>query len=234
MYWHNPIHEITLPSDTDIIVDSHHGGEHCLFYTPTIPVVKIAKQTRLQDLCDWANNQIDTHGRHSFAVDHSSHYDAANLIKINQMVHSIAQHGSVKPMLLHFQGSLPYTTGTGDTRLRAIERLPHINTVSAFVSTHSQYREQFSQYQEIHNLQDFVECFGTKPAQLLIRLTDAQAPYGIDWYEYVLDDPATNVPGWDFCLRAIQNYINAQPVDFRFGPQWFDQRIDWAAHAGDR
>lgn len=134
-------------------------------------------------------------------------------------------------MLLHYHGSLPYATGTGDTRLRAIERLPDIQTVSGLISAHSRYRDHFDHCLEITTMAEFARCFGATQGRWLIRLTDAQAPYGIDWYEYVLNDPAVSVPGWDFCLRAIQNYINSQPENWRFSPDWFDQKIDWSGHA---
>lgn len=233
MYWNNPIQEIDFPPDNHIIFNSQHGGQHCLFYDPAVSVDDIAKQTTLQGLCDWANTQLEQHGRGNFTLDPDRHYDAANLIKINQMVDSVARYGSVKPMLLHYQGSLPYTTGTGDTRLRAIERLPDIKTVAGLISTHSRYRDQFDHCQEITNMAEFAGCFGANKGRWLIRLTDEQAPYGIDWYEFVLNDPAVKVPSWDFCLRAIQNYINSQPEHWRFRPEWFDQKIDWSVHAAD-
>lgn len=227
MYWNNPIHEIKYPPDSDIIFKSKHGGVHCLFYDPGVPLEDIAKQTTLDDLCVWANSQISLHGRDSFTKSPERHYDAANLVKINQMVDSVARHGSVKPMLLFYQGSRPYSTGTGDTRLRAIERVPEIKTAKAIISTHTRYREEFLHLREINTMADFVSCFGTNQGDFLIRLTDAQAPWGIDWYEYVLNDDAVSVPGWDFCLTAIQNYINDQPRDFQFTPDWFDTLIDW-------
>lgn len=233
MYWDNEIHTIDVPSDSDILFKSQHGGQHCLFYAPAVPIADIARQTSLQGLCDWANQQISQHGRTAFTADPARHYDAANLVKINQMVHSVARHGSVKPMLLHYTGALPYSTGTGDTRLRAIERLPTVTHVSAIISTHRRHQPAFKHHQEIHTLADFAGCFGVDRGQFLIRLTDCQAPYGLDWYEYVLDDPAVSVPDWDFCLRAIQNYINHRPGDWRFEPSWFDLEIDWAALAAN-
>lgn len=230
MYWNNKIHTVDVPSDDDIIFKSQHGGQHCLFYTPSVPVVEIAKQTSLQGLCDWANQQLMEHGHRSFTSDPARHYDAANLVKINQMVDSVARYGSVKPMLLHYTGLLPYATGTGDTRLRAIERLPKITHVSAIISTHSKHRTKFKSFQEIHTLSDFAACFGINQGQFLMRLTDSQAPYGLDWYEYILDDRSVSVPDWDFCIRAIQNYVNAQAEHFVFEPAWFDVCIDWQAY----
>jgi hypothetical protein len=231
MYWNNPIETIDYPSDSDIIFKATHNGQHVLYYDPEVSINHVAKQTHLQELCDWANNVIQQNGRQNFTKDESNHYDCANLVKINQMVDSLACHGSVKPMLLFFTGNYPYTTGTGDTRLRAFERLPYISTVSGIISTHTNYREKFSHLKEIKTLDDFAQCFKATPgSQFLIRLTDSQAPYGIDWYEYALHDSAVSVPSWDFCLSAIQNYINQQPVDFEFTVEWFDQLVNWSAY----
>ena len=221
---------MTYPPDSDIILKSQHGGQHCLFFDPAVPVADIAKQTTLAELCDWANREIKTHGSKNFTADPARHYDAANLVKINQMVSSVAQRGSVKPFLLHYHGHRPFTTGTGDTRLRAIERLPEISHVSAIISTHCRYWEHFSHLREIKDLSGFATCFGVAQAQFLIRLTDADAAYGIDWYEYVLDDPAVAVPDWDFCISALQHYIDHQTPDFQFDPDWFDQPVDWSQY----
>lgn len=231
MYWHNPIHEVDFPSDSDIIFKSLHGGQHCLFYDPAVPVDHIAKQTTLQGLCDWANQLMAAEGRAALTQDPVNHDDAANLVKINQMVDSVARYGSVKPMLLHYQGQRPFATGTGDTRLRAIERLPQITTVTGIISTHARHLAAFQGLKQIHTLEDFARCFRAERAQFLIRLTDQQAPYGLDWYEYVLDDRNVSVPDWDYCLRAIQSYVDSRPNDFEFTVDWFDQLIDWDLYA---
>jgi len=232
MYWNNPIETVKYPGMSDVIFKSQHQGQHCLFYNPQVPVDHIAKQTQLQHLCDWANSQMSVHGRSDFVADPRRHYDAANLVKINQMVHSVQQHGSVKPMLLFYTGSVPYATGTGDTRLRAIERVPAITHVSGIISTHSRYRSEFAHLREIHTLEDFAQCFDApQGSEFLIRLTDAQADWGMDWYEYVLNNTSVGVPDWGFCLSAIQNYIMQQPDNFEFTVAWFDQVIAWADYA---
>jgi hypothetical protein len=231
MYWNNPIETVKYPSASDVIFKSQHQGQHCLFYNPQVPVDQIAKQTQLHQLCDWANHEL-AHSRSEFTGDPTRHYDAANLVKINQMVHSVRQHGSVKPMLLFYTGSVPYATGTGDTRLRAIERVPAITHVSGIISTHSRHRSEFAHLREIHTLEQFAQCFDApEGSEFLIRLTDAQADWGMDWYEYVLNNTSVAVPNWTFCLSAIQNYIMQQPDNFEFTVEWFDQAIVWADYA---
>lgn len=232
MYWNNPIEIVNYPSDNDIIFKATHNGEHVLYYDPAVPITHIAKQTKLQDLCNWANNEINLHSKECFTSDERRHYDCANLVKINQMVHSLANYGSVKPMLLFFTGNYPYATGTGDTRLRAIERLSQISSVSGIISTHSKYQSMFKHLQEIKSFTEFAQCFNAKVGdQFLIRLTDQQAPYGIDWYEHALTQPGVSVPDWGFCLSAIQNYVNCQSDEFKFTVSWFDQLIDWSMYA---
>lgn len=232
MYWNNPIETVTYPSSSDVIFKSQHQGQHCLFYDPQVPVDHIAKQTQLQQLCNWANHEMSEHGRSNFVKDPQRHYDAANLVKINQMVHSVRQHGSVKPMLLFYTGAGPYATGTGDTRLRAIERIDSIVHVSGIISTHSRYRSEFAHLREIHTLEDFARCFDAPAgSEFLIRLTDDQADWGMDWYEYVLNNTSVAVPNWEFCLSAIQNYILQQPSNFEFTVAWFDLEIAWSDYA---
>lgn len=232
MYWNNPIETVDYPGDSDIIFNATHGGEHVLYYNPTVAIDQIAKQTYLQDLCNWANAIILQYGKINFTSDKQRHYDCANLVKINQMVDSLSKHGSVKPMLLFYTGALPYSTGTGDTRLRALERLPQITTVSGIISTHSKYRSYFKHLKEIRTLDDFAKCFSASPgSQFLIRLTDDHAPYGIDWYEYILYDNNIVVPEWTFCLSAIQNYVNQQTDNFKFTVEWFDHLVDWSMYA---
>ena len=160
MYWNNPIINLTYPSDQDPIAGSFHNGAHCLFYNPVVNKHDIYNSQSLQDLCDWANTGIGKRGWSDFLADPKNHYDLANLVKLNLWVRDLPVKGSVKPMLLTYTGSKynsDFGGGTGASRLRAMERIPAMQTVSAFITTGSKFRSTFAHLEEITTFKRFAE-----------------------------------------------------------------------------
>lgn len=227
MYWNNPTINLTYPSSQDPIKDSFHNGAHCLFYNPAQEKNAIRTNQRLQDLCDWANIHIASQGIAGFIEDPSNHYDISNLVKLNIWVDDLPRQGSIKPMLLHYIGFPLLESGTGESRLRALERINSINTVSAFISTHIQYQDQFDHLESITTFDQFAKLCSAEPGQqFLFRLTDAQAPYGIDWYEYNSLRTSAITPGEDYCVAVMTCYLQQHPGT-TFTPAWFDTLVNW-------
>lgn len=230
MYWNNPLIKLVWPSDLDPIVDSLHGGNHCVFYDPTVNKHDIYNPQSLQDLCDWVNAGIVKHGWATFLLDPKNHYDLANLVKLNLWVHDLPIKGSVKPMLLTYTGgkyNSDFDSGTGASRLRAMERIPTMQTVTAFITTSSKFKSDFEHLEEIITFNRFAELCQAVPGQnFLFRLTEPSAPFGLDWYEYDSTLTASVTPGEDMCLTTLDNYMQAHP-DTVFTPNWFESKIDW-------
>jgi hypothetical protein len=227
MYWNNPTINLTYPSTQDPIVESFHSGCHCLFYNPAQDKNTIRTNQRLQDLCDWANIHIASQGIDGFVEDPANHYDIANLVKLNIWVDDLPKQGSIKPMLLQYVGRPLLESGTGESRLRALERVKSINTVSAFISTHVQYQDQFAHLESITTFDQFAKLCSAEPGQqFLFRLTDAQAPYGIDWYEYNSLLTSAITPGEDYCVAVMSCYLQQHPGT-TFTPVWFDTLVNW-------
>lgn len=228
MYWDRPTLEYIWPSDSDPVAQSLHNGVHCLFYDPTVDKRSIKTNQTLQDLCAWVNTAINNQGMTGFLQDPTNHYEIANLVKLNLWVHDLPVSGSVKPMLLQYVGGDQYMTGTGESRLRALERLPQMTTVGAFISTHQQFRSKFAHLESVTNFDRFAEiCQAVDQQTFLFRLTDAQAPYGLDWYEYNSARTALVTPGQDHCVEAMTNYLQQNP-GLVFTPVWFDSKITWS------
>ena len=225
MYWNNPIVKARINVGEDPIVSSHHCGQHCLFYNPAEPVGNMVKFVSLQETCDLANHYL---GQFNAVTDSGDLDKIANIVRINQFVHSLSHHGNIKPVLLHYTGSLPMPGGTGGSRIMAAERLPLIQHLSAFISTHIKYKDQFCHLEEITSLAQFARyCGADDTTEFYFRLTDNNALYGIDWYEAALD--IVTVPGNNQCLQWLTAYVDQQPCDFKFTPNWFDQAINWTA-----
>jgi hypothetical protein len=227
MYWNNPLIEIFYPSDRDPVQESLHNNNHCIFYNPTVDKNKIRSNQNLSDLCNWINQKIIQQGMAGFLTDTQNHYEIANLVKLNMWVDDLPRNGSIKPMLLQYIGNEKYETGTGESRLRALERVASISTVHAFISTHSCYLTQFDHLESITTFTRFAElCQADVGQQFLFRLTDKDAPYGLDWYEYNSSQTTQITPGQDYCVTAIKNYLKEYPT-IVFTPEWFDTLINW-------
>ena len=227
MYWHTPILEFDFPCHRDPVAESSHNGMHVLFYDAKVDKTQIQINQRLQDLCDWANHGIKAQSWSKFVQDPANYYDIANLVKLNLWVHDLPINGSVKPMLLQYLGVPVYVSGTGESRLRALERIPAIQTVSAFISTHVKYRHHFTHLESVADFDRFAElCQAESGQKFLFRFTDSLAPYGIEWYEYDSRRTASVTPGQEYCLEVLTNYLN-ENQNLKFTVEWFDRVIDW-------
>ena len=230
MYWNNPIINLTYPSDRDPIKDSLHGGNHCIFYNPAVNKHDIYNSQTLQDLCDWVNTGIVKHGWSDFLADPKNHYDLANLVKLNLWVRDLPITGSIKPMLLTYTGgkyNADFSSGTGASRLRAMERIPSIQTVTAFITTNNKFKSQFQHLEEITTFDRFAKLCQAVPGQhFLFRFTDTEAPFGIDWYEYNNLHTSLITPGEENCLSAVADYLQQYPNTV-FTPEWFESAIEW-------
>jgi len=227
MYWNYPTIEIVYPSDRDPVYESLHDNNHCMFYNPTVDKNKIRSTQYLEDLCHWANEKIKYQNISGFVTDTDNHYKIANLVKINLWVDDLPRRGSIKPMLLQYIGNEKYESGTGETRLRALERIASMSTVHAFICTHQKYADQFDHLESITTFVRFAElCQAEIGQKFLFRLTDADAPYGLIWYEYNSSRTVHTTPSEDYCVSAITNYLKEYP-DTVFTPAWFDTLVNW-------
>ena len=227
MYWNNPVIQVSYPSLQDPICDSFHRGIHCLFYNPAQDKNQIRTNQSLQDLCNWANTHIASQGTVGFVTDSSNYYDIANLVKLNIWVDSLQQQGSIKPMLLQYTGNPLLESGTGESRLRALERIDSVSTVTAFISTHTQHQAEFAHLEAVTTFDQFAKlCAAEFGQQFLFRLTDSQAMYGLDWYEYNSSRTASITPGEDYCVIAMTAYLKKYPNTV-FTPEWFDHLVNW-------
>jgi hypothetical protein len=185
---------------------------------------------RLQDLCNWANAGLG-HGLENFINESGNHYDTANLVKLNMWIADIKQQGIVKPWMMLDQGNGTYLAGTGDSRLRCLECIPEITTVSAFVSTRQQRAHLYAGLEPVTSFDQFAELCGAVPGQeFLFRLTDATAPYGIYWYEYNAEQTRSITPGESWCVRTFANYAQQHP-DLVITKSWFNQLVNWQTFA---
>ena len=218
---------MTYPNDQDPIADSLHRGQHCIFYDPSVDKHQIRVNQPLNDLCNWANRNIDKYGIDQFLSNPHNYDQIANLVKLNIWVDDITKRGNVKPLLLHHVGHTLYESGTGESRLKVLERIDSINTVSAFICTHRQYRSQFEHLESVTKLDRFAELCGAIDGQtFLFRLTDDQALYGLDWYEYNSNQTSLITPSEIYCVSVLSNYIKQHPSTI-FTPEWFDNLINW-------
>ena len=226
MYWNNPLIEAHWPGTRDPVRASFHNGNHCLFWNPTAEFQNLPTNQRLSELCRWAMEWLNHDGIDGFAADARNHYDIANLVKLNLWIHDIRAQGIVKPWLLLDQdGTL--VPGTGDSRLRCLERIPEIQTVPAFISTHVSRTNQHQHLEPVTTLDQFARLCGAQPGQLFtFRLTDPAAPFGMYWYEYNSDQTRWVTPSELDCVAAFVAYAHATP-GLKITPEWFDCLIDW-------
>jgi hypothetical protein len=190
----------------------------------------IRYQQSLQDICDWANDHIERDGVDGFINEYKNHYDIANIVKLNLWIDDIRKQGIVKPMNIFYDGEEKYGINNGESRLRAVERISNLSTVTAFICTRQEYADRFSHLEQVRDFEHFAflcKAFDYGREQnFLFQLTDPDAPYGIFWYEYDSRSTAIVTPPEKFCVEALRQYLHAHPETV-FAPEWFDELKNW-------
>jgi hypothetical protein len=227
MYWNNPTINLTYPTNQDPIKDSFHGGVHCLFYDPAIDKTQIHYKQTLQHICDWANFAIHDFGIDGFIQEQRNWYDIANIVKLNMWIDDIKKQGVVKPILTYYDGNEKLGINNGESRLRALERISDIDTLSGFISTTVTHADRFSHLKRVYTFKEFAEiCQAVDQQKFMFTFTDPAAPYGIFWYEYDSERTRIVTPGEPYCVEVLHLYLQQNP-DTKFTLGWFDTLIDW-------
>jgi hypothetical protein len=105
--------------------------------------------------------------------------------------------------------------------------MPEIVTVSAFVSTRQDRAHLYANLEPVTTFDQFAELCGAVPGQqFLFRFTDADAPYGLFWYEYNSELTRAVTPGQDQAVDMFVQYMQQHP-ETQITPEWFDQAIEW-------
>jgi len=192
-----------------------------------VPKEIIRYQQSLQDICNWANEQIKYHGIDGFFADPLNRYEIANIVKLNMWIDDIRKQGIVKPMNLFYDGQVKYGINNGESRLRAVERINNLSSMSAFICTHTKYSQRFAHLEKVQDFEHFAKlCQAVDQQEFLFQLTDSQAPYGIFWYEYNSQLTAAVTPGEEYCVNALKDYLKNRK-DFYFTTDWFDDLKSW-------
>jgi hypothetical protein len=229
MYWNNPTILVIYPRTTeeDPIKQSFHNGVHCMFYDPAVTRESIRYQQSLQDICDWANGHIERVGVDGFINNPSNHYDIANIVKLNMWIDDIRKQGIVKPMNIFYDGQEKYGINNGESRLRAVERIASLSTVTAFICTRQEHADRFSHLEQVRDFEHFASlCKPIDGQKFLFQLTDPEAPYGIFWYEYDSRSTALVTPPEKYCVETLHQYLKDNP-GMKFTPDWFDELKPW-------
>lgn len=229
MFWNNSIEHVIYPNDSDILFKATHNGRHCLYYDSAVDIKSIHTNQTLSELCALANDKIKQNIDQCFKDSNNTDW-LANIVKINLWVHDLPITGNIKPMLLVYSGHPLYNfnavSGTGSSRLKAIERIPSITHIQGFITTSQEHQDKFRHLELVTDFNRFAElCQAQNKQNFWFRLTNDRASYGIDWYEFDNNTTATKTPQDTVCLTALRKYLDQGPVTFT--PEWFDQQIQW-------
>ena len=220
MNWNNAASSIFDDNNILSHIQQEHG--HCLYYNPAVDINSIQNTDFLQDICLTANSWLDK------TLEVSDNFKA-RLVNINRFAQTLVTTGCAKPLLLHYRGSMPFTAGTGGTRLLAAEVLPSVTTLPAFISTNVQHNTIFSGLEEITTITRFRELCHAPRGEIRMQL-DSDNEIGIIWYEVDSPDRSIAVYSDESTVAALGQYLKAQTAEFRFEPKWFASAIDWSGY----
>lgn len=212
----------------DPIVNAKHNGRFQLFFSQQVPIPEIKPAYTISTLVQEINTNLDFFGLEAFEyTDHRRPtVDIAQFVKINKLYHSLKNKSNIKPWLL-YASEQGMSAICGDSRKRAIELLPEITHVNAFISVPANLQQEYHHWIRVDDFDQFATLIGCQPGTPFWFTVSDQ--FGLDWYEVAMDhDTGTTGPVFrNHCIDAIKNYIKTQPSNFRFCIEWFKQEIDW-------
>lgn len=231
VYDRNPAVSAVWPSDIDIFQIHTNSTTHCMFWNPAFEFRQCSTLYQLQDFCNNIN-KLRQELSDSMIFDLGKYnYDLSNVVKFNIWINQLRTQGNIKPWLVIDEGNGHLIAGTGDSRLKCLERLPHINTVCAIITTHISQQHRYQHLTPVTTFDEFAaRCGANHGEQFLFRFTAHDAAYGIRWYEHANPLTRDTTPGDDFTLSALRGYLAHHPK-VRFTPEWFDTLVDWHSYA---
>jgi hypothetical protein len=212
----------------DPVIEAKCNGKFQLYFCQELAVSEIRPYYTLEKMIETINHNLDYNGLESF--EHTDHrrptVDIAQFVKINQLYHSLKNSTNIKPWLVLETNNQLYTA-CGDTRRRALQLLPHITTVAAFVNLKTNSLIDSSEWTPVDTFYQMATCICCNIGTALWFHVSPDS--GLEWYEVAIDH-TTNTVGSVFrprCVEAIKNYVKQQSNNFRFSIDWFRQEINW-------
>lgn len=215
-------------NDVDAVKLATQQGRQRIIFIDNFPISHIAPFYTLDEFIIMVNqDNFIPCGREVFMDqdDTKPTVDPAQIVKINRLYHSINNQNVIKPMLLDFQGG-KFRPNTGDSRMRALSLLPHIQYTPAFITCNSDHEIPFSGI-EIKDFDSFARAVGTPTNTNFWFTFDDHNK--IIWYEVDLqtDIPCAGQKFASWCKMVFSNYIKTQDNNFLISRQWFAEDIDW-------
>jgi hypothetical protein len=229
MHDSNPIMILEPHVDDSGFVQAQHHDQHSLLFVSHLPLDIVRTPTCLDQVIGIANSLL----HQDLLFDVPLHANlVANLVRINLFYHSLVRYGNIKPILVHYVDG-QYRAATGGTRMMAMEIMPGADSISALISVQQHLLPELVPGEPVTTWHRFCDLVGATPGdRVLMRLTNSDAAYGIDWYEVAFaPSPLRDhcwVPQDDWCLKALAHYLLGQSSRFRFEREWFSQDIHWS------
>lgn len=227
-YDFNPIHTEIWPSNKNLFEQYTVREKHLLFWNPCFDFSQVVTEFNLTDFCNTVNHicTID-----NIKAQHSNQiYDLSNIVKFNMWINHLREHGNVKPWLILDDGTGFYQAGNGDSRLKCLERLPHIKHVEAFITTHVSRSYLYQDLEPVTSFDQFAHlCQAQVNDVFLFKFTNSKDTYGLRWYEHATHRTATVTPSDEFALKVLLPFRQQFP-DLKFTPEWFDTAVDWHSY----
>jgi hypothetical protein len=226
----NPIITARWPKDQDTF-ENYFSSDHRLFWIPKFDFSQCSSEYNLIELCDKINDLRKEYGDDGIFAAGWVNYDLSNLVKLNVWTYQLRNQGNIKPWLVIDEGNDCLVAATGDSRLKCLERLPHIAHVEAFVTTHVEHSDRYSHALPVQTFDQFAQlCQAEHNQTFLFKFTNDPDNYGLRWYEFDTRRTAVFTPGDDYTLPRLRRYLQQHP-EVTFTPEWFDILIDWDSYS---
>lgn len=200
-------------------------NKYVMYYHACLPLESVVPALTFEQARRSVNFNLQQYGRDlgKWPLDHQA--TAIRIMRANWIYQNLGREPIRKPILVHREGN-KFHVDCGDTRLMAIKDTH--TTVGAIATCLIADQQVFADWVLVQDFQHLVDLCGFDRESVELNFTIVDKDYAVDWFEIGDVSTSHHLHNTHRRLELMQSYLNQQPIDFRFPPDWITASVNWS------
>ena len=207
------------------IIQQVLGTQYAMFYCKQFDSSQLIPGQTLAQCLHLVNNLLKQHGKDISNWPKNDTNSIAKLVRAHVIYQQLSVEPVRKPLLIHAQQN-QFVVLCGDTRLMALTQLPTPSMVSVILTCAVDCVNQYQSWTRIYNTADLAACTGFELDSHNVNIVSNE-DCAVSWIEFGDQTTAHHLHDVSQRLHMMQHYLDQQPEDFCFGPNWLLEKIRW-------
>lgn len=202
--------------------------DYAMFYTSKIMTNQLVPGSTFEQCRQAVNIALEQYGLQLQSWPDIYTNRVVKMVRAHVIFQNLTTEPIRKPLLIHQQNQ-QFFVDCGDTRLMALNQLRVPVAVSAVLTCKLSQAADFKDWYRVYNVKDLSAYTGIalKSSKVKMSVTEPDENYRLTWLEIGDASTAHHLHDPQQRLQMMQNYLDQQSVNFRFGPDWLQTTIQW-------